>query len=231
MDYGTTSYSSQLHLLHSRVCDRAKYTTLRKMPKTVSTSVSFWNTWGAALTENSKDLPTSSTVVDPTGRESVVRRSLRRVKNLLSPGNKPTPKAEIPPPDEDYQHLVFVSRFTDRAVFNKLRLYLAYFYDNPDVCMRNGDSAVSILSFLVCSGLPPDVTILREVYRSYLTYRSISENAITADLSTVCKVMQDTYIREAREYSVEMEAITYNMDCVPECCLLLPFCGDGCVIM
>lgn len=84
-------------------------------------------------TEKKEELPNSN-VLDRSFSENVVRRSLRRLKHLVnSEDSSPALGAEIPPPEPDIQHRIFVSRLTNQAVFNKLRLYLAYFCDNPGV--------------------------------------------------------------------------------------------------
>lgn len=114
------------------VCSSASCTTVTKS-KTTKATASVWSQWGTALTEKKEELPNSN-VLDRSFSENVVRRSLRRLKHLVnSEDSSPALGAEIPPPEPDIQHRIFVSRLTNRAVFNKLRLYLTYFCDNPGV--------------------------------------------------------------------------------------------------
>lgn len=192
-----------------------------------------WTAWGRV----------TKPAAEPQG--SFLRRSLRRLRpqrfvpavgadngapatlgEAPAPSSPPPAVSEYAPPPE-FEFRILLSRLTDGGVLRRLRAYLAYFHDHPDVCLNNGDSCLSILAFLRNSGLPDDFDTLQDVYRAHLKFRGFDESMIEEDLDRVRFILCRMRMRELNLPT--QDPAVGRCTCVPECCLLLP--TGCCVIM
>ncbi|KAI5728485.1 hypothetical protein M8J77_016844 [Diaphorina citri] len=167
-------------------------------------------------------------------RNGTLRRSLRQIRTLFTKGSAepdietPQPSTAykaVPPPAEDPNlgRRVLISRLSDRSVFSCLRKYLAFFLDRRDVCMDNGDSYLSLRSYLESMGLPcSDEALLREVYKEFLLFRGMTCEDIQADLRSVRGVIYGRYLSEVERRQSRIRVVPSPSvgRCDPECTIL-----------
>ena len=85
-----------------------------------------------------------------------------------------------------------MSRLRDHRVYNNIRLYLSYFYDQNDICYE-GMTQTNIKVLIDQEGLPTDCTKLRRIYYKYHCNIGVSHEEVKKDLVLYRRYIDNKY--------------------------------------
>lgn len=89
-----------------------------------------------------------------------------------------------------------LARLRDNQILEAIRLYLAYLYDKkPDICV-DGQSCVSVRTFLASEGLPIELNDLQKLYHDYHRELGLSVADVNSDLTAYGSQIKWKRIRE-----------------------------------